>query len=43
MKRKYQGPNIPDEERREMIEVYGVEHLLRLFGEFFFFLEMLHF
>lgn len=33
MKRKYQGPNVPEEERREMIEVYGVEHLLRLFGE----------
>ena len=36
IKKKYQGPNIPAEERKEMIEIYGVEHLLRLFGELFF-------
>lgn len=33
MKRLYQGPNTLEDEKREMIEVYGVEHLLRLFGE----------
>lgn len=33
IKKKYQGPNVPEEEKKEMIEVYGVEHLLRLFGE----------
>ena len=33
IKRKYQDPNLPEDERREMIQVYGVEHLLRLFGE----------
>ncbi|KAK9899852.1 MRG-domain-containing protein [Cystobasidium minutum MCA 4210] len=31
IKKKYQGPNVPEEEKKEMIEVYGVEHLLRLF------------
>lgn len=34
MKRKFQNPNLPEEEKKEMIQVYGVEHLLRLFGEF---------
>lgn len=34
VKKKYQGPNTPENERKEMIEVYGVEHLLRLFGAF---------
>ena len=33
LKRKYQASTLAPEERKEMGEIYGVEHLLRLFGE----------